>query len=186
MRERATWATCSRLLFCSGHYFIKIDGSELLKSLFKKEQMSEERREHFTLGHKKEEKLSKTCEKYELIERIACFCKQFTGIMSESLTSLFFKERHKQIAHCHSLKWAILRDRAKEQTSYPALERWSDARLVGRVSCWQVQCRGLKTEHYEDKPLCPSGYMYCFSIGGMQENIFHYYLNGLKNAKSLT
>ena len=66
--------------------------------------MSEERREHFTLGHKKEEKLSKTCEKYELIERIACFCKQFTGIMSESLTSLFFNERHKQIAHCHSLK----------------------------------------------------------------------------------
>ena len=156
------------------------------RSLKKSKWAKSDVHEHFTLGHKKEEKLSKTCEKYELIERIACFCKQFTGIMSESLTSLFFKERHKQIAHCHSLKWAILRDRAKEQTSYPALERWSDARLVGRVSCWQVQCRGLKTEHYEDEPLCPSGYMYCFSIGGMQENIFHYYLNSLKNAKSLT
>ena len=45
------------------------DGSELLKLLFKKERISEERvseeqRERFALGHKKGEKLSKTYNKY--------------------------------------------------------------------------------------------------------------------------
>ena len=63
---------------------MKSDGSELLKSLFKKERMSKEQSEHFTLGHKKGEKLSKTYEKYE----------QFALITSKSLTSLFFKECH--------------------------------------------------------------------------------------------
>ena len=43
--------------------FVKSDESELLPSLFKKEHLSEGRRERFTLGHKKgksSEKLSKT------------------------------------------------------------------------------------------------------------------------------
>ena len=41
--------------------------------LFKKEQMSKERREQFALGHKKGEKLSKIYETYKFCEQIACY-----------------------------------------------------------------------------------------------------------------
>ena len=44
-----------KLLFCT----VKSDRSESLKSLFKKERMSEEQRERFAHGHKKGGKLSK-------------------------------------------------------------------------------------------------------------------------------
>ena len=60
------------LLFCHeqpeqithGFSFVKSDGSKSLKSLFKKEQMSEEQGEQVALGHKKWEKISRTYKKY--------------------------------------------------------------------------------------------------------------------------
>ena len=80
------------LLFCHeqseqithGGSFEKSEGSKLLKLLFKKEQMSEEQQEQFACGIKKGKKLSKTYKNSN-------FCKQLTCIMSQSLTSLFFK-----------------------------------------------------------------------------------------------
>ena len=56
-----------------GRSFVKSDGSKLLKSLFKKEQMSKERREQFTLGHEKGEKLSETYENYEFFSELFNF-----------------------------------------------------------------------------------------------------------------
>ena len=56
-----------------GGSFVKSDGRKLLKSLFKKEQMSKEQREQFALGHKKGEKLSITYEKYEFLKQITLF-----------------------------------------------------------------------------------------------------------------
>ena len=43
-----TWANCSLSLFCT----VKSNWSESLNILYKKEWMSKERREEFTLGHK--------------------------------------------------------------------------------------------------------------------------------------
>ena len=67
----ATWVNFSRSLFCHerpehiahGSSFVTSGGSESLKSLFKKEKMSKDRRERFTLGHKK----GKNCQKHTKI-----------------------------------------------------------------------------------------------------------------------
>ena len=48
------------------------------------------------------------------------------------------------------------------------VQRWRDARLAGRVRCWQVQyiqCRAPKIgqqkvqHYYKEDPLCSSGYI---------------------------
>ena len=93
----ATWANCS------WSCVVKSNRSELLKSLFKKERMSEEQHERFAHGHKKGGKLSKTYKKYDFFKQISLFYERFARITSESLTLLFFKE---WIAHSRSLKWA--------------------------------------------------------------------------------
>ena len=51
----------SESLMVIGHSFVNSHGSKLLKSLFKKEQMSKERWERFALGHKKR----KNCQKHK-------------------------------------------------------------------------------------------------------------------------
>ena len=91
----ATWANCS------SHSFVKCDGSGLLKSLFKKEQMSEEQREPFALWHKKGESRA---------NHSHC-----SFLKSDESYLLFCKEQHEQITHVHSLKWAILSKRANSQ-----------------------------------------------------------------------
>ena len=91
----ATWANCS------SHSFVKCDGSGLLKSLFKKEQMSEEQREPFALWHKKGESRA---------NHSHC-----SFLKSDESYLLFCKEQHEQITHVHSLKWAILSERANSQ-----------------------------------------------------------------------
>ena len=75
-----TWANFSLSLFCT----VKSDWSESLNILYKKEWMSKERREEFTLGHKKGEKRSKTYEKYEFFSKSQVFCEHFVQIKSES------------------------------------------------------------------------------------------------------
>ena len=74
--------------------------------LFKKEQLSEEQREQFDLGHKKWEKQCKTVKKHlkniNFLEQIPLFLEQFARITSESLMSLFFKEGQEQFTHGHS------------------------------------------------------------------------------------
>ena len=78
--------------------FVKSNWSELLKSFFKKEQMSEEQWEWFTLGHKKG-KNCKNMRKFKntnFSSKSLVICEQFARIMSESLTSLFCKEQHER------------------------------------------------------------------------------------------
>ena len=53
--------------------FLKSDKSVSLPWLFKKEGLSEERRERFTFAHKNGEKLSKTYNKMFFLEWITCF-----------------------------------------------------------------------------------------------------------------
>ena len=59
-----------------GCSFVKSNGSELLKSLFKKEQMSEELRERFALGHKK----MKHCKKMNFSSDLLICCKRFSHV----------------------------------------------------------------------------------------------------------
>ena len=88
-----------------GLSFVKSDGSESLKSLFKKEQMSKERRKWFPLEHKK----WKTRQKHM----------RNTNLSSDSLASRA-KHSHaiflKTVSHslC-TLKWAIMSERANSQ-----------------------------------------------------------------------
>ena len=96
----------------SGHSFVKSNVSELLKSLFKKEPMSEEQHEQFALGHKKREKMSKTDEKYEFFEWIARF---FRAICSnrKRITDIALFKRVTTVFH--SFKWVMLSKRAKSE-----------------------------------------------------------------------
>ena len=79
-----------------GRSFVKIDGSESLKVLFKKEQMSKEWREQFPLGHKKGKNCYKQMKNTNFLSNSLVFCERFAQIMSKSLTALFYKE---QFAH---------------------------------------------------------------------------------------
>ena len=132
---RATWANRS------GRSVVRSVGSESLNLLFKKEQMSEDRCERFALGHKKGEKLSKTYKNtifwvnhsYFASDSLESWANhsRHSLLNSESLgmalllratwanrsLSLFCKERHEQIAHDRSFKWAILSERVKERKS---------------------------------------------------------------------
>ena len=135
----ATWVNFSRSLFCHerpehiahGSSFVTSGGSESLKSLFKKEKMSKDRRERFTLGHKKGKNCQKHTKSTNFSSELLVFCEQFVHITSKSLTSLFCKERCEQFAHGRFLKWAILskramREWAKERIPNPdnSLQNW--------------------------------------------------------------
>ena len=76
-----------------GRSFVKIDGSESLKVLFKKEQMSKEWREQIPIGHKKGKNCYKQMKNTNFLSNSLVFCERFAQIMSESLTALFYKER---------------------------------------------------------------------------------------------
>ena len=74
----AAGANRSQFLFCKERRdqdpsFLKSDKSVSLPWLFKKEGLSEERRERFTFAHKNGEKLSKTYNKMFFLEWITCF-----------------------------------------------------------------------------------------------------------------
>ena len=95
----ATGANGSWSLFCTerwewfahGRSFLKSNESELLLSLFKKEQLNEERQEQFALGHKKGGKMwknVKTKEKYVYFQQIPCFLRAFCP-NHEQITDLF-------------------------------------------------------------------------------------------------
>ena len=115
------------LLFClqqpeqitHSHSFVKRYMSKLLKTLFKKERMSQERWERFALWPINGEKLSKMYKQF--FERFKSranhsHCSFLKSDKSDSLTLLFCNERHEPIAHGRSLKRAILSKRAKSNS----------------------------------------------------------------------
>ena len=166
---------CELLVFCEqksemsiclrkrgNHSFVKSNGSNLLTSLFCKEQRSKERRERFSLGHKKgnsSEKMSKTLWKIQffpanctVIERerdnhsrcsflksyesnslVSLFCKDRWERRAICSWSLFFKGWQERIAHCCSVRRAILSERAKSE--FPTL---TIVHLL--TSCWFYIC----------------------------------------------
>ena len=94
-----------------GRSLVKRDKSESLPSLFKKERLSEEQRERFTLRDKIREKpVKKNWQKHtknmNLFERTASFWERFARIASKSLMSLFFRVGNLLI--CSSLIRSLL------------------------------------------------------------------------------
>ena len=85
--------------------FVKSDRSESLKSLFKKCEWEKSDGRDFLLGIKKG-KTVKNLWKIRIFQAIDSFLQAICSNHSYN----FFKE---QISHSHSLKWAILSERAK-------------------------------------------------------------------------
>ena len=143
-RSRSPFCKERQERFAQSCCFLKSNERESLPSLFKKEWLSEERREQFALGHKKGEQQSKTYEKEVFFKKIVCLFRaihlnhewitdvallkrnweQFAHSRSALLSwatraicsgSLFFKERWERIAQSRSIIWAILSEGANSQ-----------------------------------------------------------------------
>ena len=80
-----------------GRSFVKIDGSESLKVLFKKEQMSKEWREQFPLGHKKGKNCYKQMKNTNFLSNSLVFCERKSGLLSKKSESLFKKEQMSKV-----------------------------------------------------------------------------------------
>ena len=105
-------ANRSRPLFCKEQQdwlahscsFLKSNGSELISSLFKKEQLSQEQQEQFALGHKKRGKLSKTYKKYVIFLNMSDFERKSEALKSK-FPALFFGLKGR-LNNCFIIMWA--------------------------------------------------------------------------------
>ena len=123
-RAIRSWKRSNR----SRRSFVMSDLSESLMSLFKKERMSEERREWFALKHNK----GKNCQKHRkntnfLIDR-------FARITTESFTSLFLKSESLTVALKNERFWG--KERISERVnSQPCLVLFSKTNSLSRTIC---------------------------------------------------
>ena len=128
------WYTSSQgfssnlLYFCEQKSDLLVNLSESLMSLFKKERMSEERREWFALKHNK----GKNCQKHRkntnfLIDR-------FARITTESFTSLFLKSESLTVALKNER--FLGKERISERVnSQPCLVLFSKTNSLSRTIC---------------------------------------------------
>ena len=107
------------------------DGSKLLKSLFKKEQMSEERHWRFALGQ--------NCQKHTKIQIFPANCSSFvTSKVSESLTVAL-------------LQRATLANHSRSLFKMSNFERKSEGRKSELQKCEEQKRRERKSEEWKSK-----------------------------------